>query len=125
MDIPWQIRVSENQQLAKVFELSGRAILGRQDKGEADPYWCAPDGDGYRVVLAPREEDVVSRHHVEVEPRRDRTFQITNLSRSQSIRFEDETILGRDASHSVTERAGFYLGKRLFVRVQFADAQSL
>ena len=51
----WQLRISENRQEVYATDLTGPAVLGRQDKGQKEegPYWKKQEQGIWRVVIAP------------------------------------------------------------------------
>jgi hypothetical protein len=63
MSRAWQICVYEKQQLVYSADIDGSAELGRQSKGEDGPYSRTQLGERHRLVIAPLEEDAISRKH--------------------------------------------------------------
>jgi adenylate cyclase len=122
MSISWELRVYENQNLVYSEAISGRAELGRQNKGEDPPYAMRQKDDLCRVVIARLEEDFISRKHVLIEPLADDRFRLTNLSQRQVIRFADGRQLGPSASSEAPLPVVFTLGQKT-VRVQSVEAE--
>jgi adenylate cyclase len=122
MPTPWELRVYENQNLVYSEAITGRAELGRQNKGEDGPYGMKQKDDLCRVIIARLEEDFISRKHVLIEPLDDERFRLTNLSQRQVIRFGDGRQLGAGAAHEGPLPLMFTLGLKT-VRVQSVDQE--
>jgi adenylate cyclase len=120
MTEPWQLKVYDGQQLVYTANLTGPAVLGRQSKGEAAPYFHGPDADGWRVVLARFDEDVVSRRQLRVEPLGGSRVRLTNLSQKQTVRFADGGKLDPGSTCEVALPQVLGLGNRT-VRFQGPD----
>jgi adenylate cyclase len=90
----WQLR-AEDAKSVYVAELTGPAEIGRQAYNDEKPPEHFQfkvrgreedkDKDGWRVVIAPREENTISRKHLGVKPLPDGRFQLSNLSTNQVI----------------------------------------
>jgi adenylate cyclase len=113
----WQLRISENRQEVFVADLTGPAVLGRQDKGqnEEGPYWKKQEQGIWRVVIAPVEEHAFSRKQLQVEPGDNGTVKLTNLGKRNCL--VNGNALGPDASCEVTMPAFLTLGARA-IRIQ-------
>jgi adenylate cyclase len=87
MAAKWNLRISENRQEVYATDLAGPAVLGRQDKGQKEeaPYWKKEEQGTWRVVIAPVEEDAISRKQLQVEPRDNGTVKLTNLGKRNCL----------------------------------------
>ncbi|MBI3462249.1 MAG: hypothetical protein HY000_04195 [Planctomycetes bacterium] len=111
------IRVYEEQQLVLLEVVDGPVELGRQRAEEHEPYSIRHQDDGWRVVIARLEEESVSRQHARVELLEPDQIQVTNLSATRSISFQDGVRLGPGEKRVFSEPMLFTLGHRA-VRVQ-------
>jgi adenylate cyclase len=124
----WQLRVSEKQTpvYSDVFE--GAAELGRQNVGERGPFWKKRENGLYRVVIAPLEDQRISRRQLLVEPVAGDRVKLTNTSSSQSVRLADGTKLDPGDACEVPLPAVFTLGEktvRVFAAEEEEDAADL
>src|SRR4051812_42464413 len=96
----WKIRVYDQQQLVFSGEVAGKFELGRQgDSGERLYSKTYLDREGrWRLVVASRDEDSVSRRHALMEPAGAGLARLTNLSAKVAIRLPDGTDLAPKAS---------------------------
>ncbi|HLN33632.1 MAG TPA: adenylate/guanylate cyclase domain-containing protein [Gemmataceae bacterium] len=93
MSDPLTIRVFEDQRLVHTVEALGPVELGRQSTREEEVYRQTKDSGSSRIVIAPLQEDIVSRKHVRLEPLADRKVRITNVSDKRPVRLADGTAL--------------------------------
>jgi adenylate cyclase len=82
---PWQVNIYENGQLLHSAQRSGPLELGRQDEGEPGPYTQRMLTGRYRLIIARREEQTISRRHVLLEECPDGRVRVTNLSTTQPV----------------------------------------
>jgi adenylate cyclase len=82
MSAPWTLTIYESRQPIATIEVPGRAELGRQANLEEKALSCLPTGTSWRVVVADKEAKAIPRRFVLVEPGRNDSFRITNLSKS-------------------------------------------
>jgi adenylate cyclase len=116
--IPLQIRVFENQQLLFTAEAMGALDIGRQDDRTEVPRTARQVTDGvYRVVIALREEDTVSRHHAWLEVTSESTCRLKNTSANQLIGLSGEPPLRQQETRELTFPVLMTLGRKV-VRVQ-------
>ena len=113
----WQLRISENRQEVYVTDLAGPAVLGRQDKGQKEdpPFWKKQEQGIWRVVIAPVEEDAISRKQVQVEPGDHGTVKLTNLGKRNCL--VNGNALGPNVSCEVAMPAFLTLGTKA-IRIQ-------
>ena len=118
----WQLRISENRQEVYATDLTGPAVLGRQDKGQKEegPYWKKQEQGIWRVVIAPVEEDAISRKQLQVEPGADGSVKLTNLGKRNCL--VNGNPLGPDASCEVTMPAFLTVGARA-IRIQASQPE--
>jgi adenylate cyclase len=114
---PWQLQIFENRQEVFAAELCGPAVLGRQDKAQREeaPYWKKQDNGIWRVVIAPVEEDVISRKQLFIEPLTRDKIKLTNLGKKQCL--VNGNALNPDASCEVWLPASLALGTKA-IRIQ-------
>jgi adenylate cyclase len=125
--IPLQIRVYENQQVLFTAEASGALDIGRQDDRSEVPRSARQVSDGvYRVVIALREEDTVSRHHAWLETVNESTARLKNTSANQLIGLSGEPPLRQQETRELAFPVLMTLGRKV-VRVQpdLEEMQSL
>jgi adenylate cyclase len=91
----WQIRIYDQYELVATLELNGGVELGRQSGEQESLHGRSSVSGRQRIVIAPREDASVSRQQAYIEPLPPPRggFQITNLSRTLSMRFQDGTEL--------------------------------
>jgi hypothetical protein len=80
VDRTLRLRVYENQALLATTDTTGDVELGRQRAGEAGPFALDAEGERSRLVIAPKEEQSVSRLHALVQPLPDGRVRVTNIS---------------------------------------------
>src|SRR5262249_12433721 len=99
MPSPWIILVGDEHGSSCTFEVSCPALLGGQNQGE-HPYSTVPcpAGDGApahtRVIIAPKEQTLISRRHALLEPLSEGSLRVTNRSTSQPVTFPGADALG-------------------------------
>jgi adenylate cyclase len=119
-----QLRIYEGQELAYTLDFQDRVELGRQSEREDGPYSQKQETDRWRVVVARRNEQSISRRHVQFEPLPDGRVRVTNLSGTVALRLHDGTELGTQSSSDVPLPVLLAVGKRM-VRVQEAESEGL
>jgi adenylate cyclase len=125
--IPLQIRVFDNQQLVFCTEVTGPVDIGRQDDRKEAPHSARElDSGVWRVVIAQREEDTVSRHHALIEPLSESTARLKNISANQLIGLSGEPPLRQQETREVGFPVLMTLGRKV-VRIQpdLDEVQSL
>jgi adenylate cyclase len=123
---PWQLQIFENRKQVFSAELAGPAVLGRQDKGQREeaPYWKKQDNGVWRIVIAPVEEDVISRKQLLIEPLTRDKIKLTNLGKKQCL--VNGNALNPDASCEVWLPASLALGtKAIKIQSCVAEDQAL
>lgn len=107
-----QIRVYDRQQQVHSETFSGTVVLGRQRDSKEVLFSSRRDGERARLVIAPLQEDTVSREHACVEPLAGDRIKITNLSGKVSIRLENGSELKAGLSMEVALPATLTLGRK-------------
>lgn len=111
----WQIRIYDQQQSVYSGEISGRVELGRQgDSGERLYSKKYLEAEGrWRLVVASRDEDSVSRRHALLEPAGKGRLRLVNLSAKVAIRLQDGTDLAPNAASELALPAVLTLGRKI------------
>lgn len=124
MPEPWQIRVYDQQQQVYSGEISGKVELGRQeDSGERLYSRKHLEREGrWRLVIAGRDEDSVSRKHAMLEPSGPGKMRIHNLSSKVAICLQDGMDLAPRSSTEVSLPTVLTLGRKL-IRVMETVAE--
>ena len=88
---PWQIWVYERQQLVYSGDFDGPVELGRQGESTEAVFSRKFDAenDRWRLIIAGRDEDSVSRKHALLERLDGGRARLTNLSAKVPIRLAD------------------------------------
>jgi adenylate cyclase len=81
MNLPWTLCIYERQQLVHQIPIPGPAVLGRQRSVEEAIDACCEDDKCWRVAIAGRETNTVSRHFLRVDPEEGGWFKLTNVGR--------------------------------------------
>jgi adenylate cyclase len=111
MTQPLYIRIYERQHLVFSGETDQAVELGRQSKGEEEPYSLHKGEGQSRLVVAGVKEDTISRHHLLIEPLGDNRVRLRNL-RDIPIGLPDNSVLEPRATCDVTLPLVLPLGKR-------------
>ena len=121
---PWHIRVYEKQQLVFSADFDGAVELGRQGEGTERLFAKKYDErDGrWRLVIAGRDEDSVSRKHALLEPLPGGRARLTNLSAKVPIRLPDGGDVKPNTATEVALPTFLLLGRKT-VRVQEGAAE--
>ena len=124
MSDSWQIRVYDQQQSVYSGEISGKVELGRQGDSTERLYSKKYlDRDArWRLVIASRDEDSVSRKHALLEPLASGKLRLTNLSVKVAIRLQDGDDLAPKATIDVPMPAVLTLGRKI-IRVMEVSAE--
>lgn len=93
-------------------EFDGVVELGRQKGSEEAPVHVQRFADRARVVVAPFDEDIVSREHVVLEPLHDGMVRVNNMSRVRPIRISDGLEIKTEKSASLDPPFSFQLGSK-------------
>src|SRR5947209_12817312 len=93
-----EIRVYEARRLVHTAEFAGPVELGRQAEGEPGPYDQKSEAGRWRLVVARRDEEAISRKHALLEALAGGKVRVTNLSTKLPIRLADGTELPPGAS---------------------------
>ncbi len=118
-----QVLVLDRHQEVLNRNFTGPVVLGRQNDAREDLYAARPSGGGgWRVVIAPLDEDTVSRQHALLEPLGSGRVRVTNKSSKVPIRLADGTDLAAGESRDLELPAVLGLGRRT-VQVQVAGTQ--
>ncbi len=75
-----QVSVYQKGQRVYAQDFAGAVELGRQDQGEAVPFHETRESDHWRVVIAPGNDDRISRKYLRVERVGDHGVRLRNLS---------------------------------------------
>jgi adenylate cyclase len=82
MTTPWTLSIYEKQLPVRRIEVPGPAILGRQRSADEAIDECSEADNGlWRVVIADRETNTVSRDSLRVDPQPGGSFRLTNVGR--------------------------------------------
>jgi adenylate cyclase len=121
---PWHIRVYEKQQLVFSADFDGAVELGRQGEGTERLFARKYDEKDrrWRLVIAGRDEDSVSRKHALLEPLPGGKARLTNLSAKVPIRLPDGGDVAPSRATEVTLPTFLLLGRKT-VRVQEGAAE--
>ena len=121
-----QIRVYDPVQEVYVGLVSGNVELGRQgDSGERLYSKTRLEREGrWRLVVAGRDEDSVSRRHALVEPIGPGRVRVVNLSAKVAIRLQDGPDLGPSAVREIALPVVLTLGRKV-VRVLEAPPEEI
>jgi len=93
------LRVYEDRAVVHSGEFDGAVELGRQEVGEDGPYARRAEAGVTRLVLAPLEDQAVSRRHVRLEALTGGRVRVTNLSGKLPIGVEgSKDVLPRSSS---------------------------
>jgi adenylate cyclase len=108
-----QVQVLDRHQEKYSRTFSGSVELGRQNDGREELYAARTVRNGvWRVVIAPLDEDTVSRVHAHLEPLEGNRVRLTNRSGKVPIRLADGTELTAGASCELELPAVLALGRR-------------
>ena len=122
MGVSWQIRIYENQRPVHSETCDGPLELGRQAKGEQGPFSRCSKGPTTRLVIAPLEEQTISRRHVLLERQADGSLRVENLSNTMPIGIENEPPLEPAGIRQMQLPMVLAIGTKA-IRVQEAQAE--
>jgi len=117
-----QIRIFENHQLVYETECLGPVELGRQGEAEEKPYVMLQHSGRSRIVLAPAQDEAISRQQLLIEELAKERVRLTNLSDKRLIWFEDGSELPRRESREVSLPVAMRIGRQRKVSIQHAGA---
>ena len=119
----WQLRVYDSGHLY-VADLVGCAEIGRQQtKDEPQPSHTLHD-EGWRVVIAPVEDNTISRQHLAVEPLTDGRFLLCNKSNKLLVSLPNNQNLDPGANCKVALPIVVRLGRKMLrLELPVADEQ--
>ncbi len=83
------VRVYENRQIVYEDDFEGALELGRQDRGEPEPFKALLRDGRDRLIIARGGENDVGRRHALLEPLPDGRLRLHNRSTSQPIRLQE------------------------------------
>lgn len=119
-----QVQILDRHQEKYSRTFAGSVELGRQNDGREELYAARTVRNGvWRVVIAPLDEDTVSRVHAHLEPLEGNRIRLTNRSQKVPIRLADGTELTAGQSCELELPAVLALGRRT-VQVQVPDPKS-
>ncbi len=110
----FQLRIFDEQQRQLFIQDFGKPVeLGRQAQNEPGPFHQRVDASLTRIVVAPYNEDTISRKHLLLEPLPGDRCRLRNLSAQVPIRIANGTLVapGTDAEYPLPLR--FYIGRRM------------
>jgi len=119
-----QISIFERHKLMHTADIEGPVELGRQDRGEGGPYSQTMQRNVRRIVIAPINEDAVSRRQLALEPLSNKKLRISNLSKSQSVWLENGIEIRPDSAHESFVPATVIIGQRA-VRIRETEQEQL
>jgi adenylate cyclase len=122
MTQPLFIRIYERQHLVFSGEVDQAVELGRQSKGEEEPYSLRQVKGQWRLVVAGVREDTISRHHLLIEPLGDNRVRLHNR-RDISIGLPDNNVLDPQMTRDYVLPLTLPMGRRT-VRVLATDEGS-
>lgn len=112
MNDRWQLRVYDSGHLY-VADLTGCAEIGRQQtKEEVQPSHTLHN-DGWRVVIAPVEDNSISRQHLAVEPLTDGRFLLCNKSNKLLVGLPNNQNLDPGATTKVSFPIVLRVGRKI------------
>jgi adenylate cyclase len=118
------LRVYADRAVVHSGEFEGVVELGRQQDGEDGPYARRAEAGATRLVIAPLEEQAVSRRHVRLEALAGGKVRVTNLSSKLSVGIEGSKDVLPRASVDVPLPAILLVGRKV-LRVQLPAAEHL
>lgn len=125
MNDNWHMQVFEGERLIYEADLTGPAEIGRQEKTEDKPPFHKLKNQVNRVVIAPLEENTISRKHLEVRPLPDERMYLCNKSDKQVVScLSNNRELKPGESFEVFPPVTVRLGSRT-LRLHYADANPL
>lgn len=125
MSDAWQIKVYDRNRECYETDVSGPVELGRQASPDEEPFTKHPRAEGgWRVVIAPPQETVVSRCHALVEPLAADKVRLTNRSNLLPIHLGNGSVLETGASCDIALPLLITLGAKT-VRIQREEALQL
>jgi adenylate cyclase len=118
-----ELRIYRDGRPLKSEEFNGALELGRQDAGEEPPFHRYRRNPCDRLVLAPRNEDRVSRKQALLELRPPGRIQVTNLSKTIPITVENGPVLSPGEVRELAVPINMTLGT-VVVGVEVVDPQA-
>jgi adenylate cyclase len=112
MVVPIQIQVFEEGQLAFSEEFDGPIELGRQSEATEDAYSRRFEGGLWRVVIARKKEQTVSRRHARIEPLPGGKVRLINSSSLIPLTLPDGTELAPKGTVDVVMPASLTIGRK-------------
>lgn len=90
MDAPLSFEVYDEGRLVVAGEFAGPIEVGRQGRGDGEPFatYESEGGDARRLVIGGRDETTLSRRHARLEPLPGGFVRVSNLSERQPIVLE-------------------------------------
>jgi adenylate cyclase len=122
MSAPLQVRVYESRQLAESAEFDGPVEVGRQRDREEGLFSRKREGANWRWVVARRDETMIGRNQMRLEPLPDGRVRVVNGSDRQPIRFLDAPELAPGSTCELPLPVLIVLGPTKTIRVQRATA---
>lgn len=119
-----QIQVFEQDQLAYSEEFEGAIELGRQSEPSEEAFTGRLDGDRWRVIIARRKEQTVSRRHALIEPLAPDRVRVTNTSSLIPLTLPDGTELAPAAFVEVGTPATLSIGRKSILITPGSSEQS-
>ncbi len=117
---PLQLLVYENGEQVYSYEFTGPVELGRQSEGEQGPFRVKRGAGRTRIIIAPRDEQSISRRYVQIEPLASGEVRLTNLSSALPLRLPDGSDLSHLTSRPLRLPVVLVLGK-ITIRIQEVD----
>jgi adenylate cyclase len=109
-----QVRVLDRQREVYAGDFTGAVELGRQSDSREGLYTDRPlPGGGWRVIIAPLDEDTISRQHAHLDPLAEGRVRLTNRSGKVPIGLSDGSELAARASCELDLPASLRLGRRV------------
>jgi adenylate cyclase len=115
------VHIYENKRAVHEQDFDGPVELGRQDKGEPEPFKSFLREGRMRLIVARGEENDVGRRHAILEPLPDGRVRLRNGSTGQPIRMQDGHELATGATRELPLPVVFVLGRKT-VRIQAASS---
>lgn len=106
------VKIYHQRQLVFSTELTETLEIGRQRPGEPGPFCRTATPQATRIIIAPLNENLISRQHALLEPLRAGKVRVTNRSGALAIGLEGGGQLAAGLSHEVEPPVLLTLGGR-------------
>jgi hypothetical protein len=119
-----QVRIYEDGKLVHTHELTGPVELGRQNKGEEEPFRLKMEAGRRRLIIARYDEQNIPRRYILIERISSSKVRLKNLSATRPLQLPDVGALGHEESCEVSLPAVVAIGK-LALRIQEVETEDV